>query len=100
MRVIAVIVILLVSAGFKIEDAEKKVFYGPETREAIEAFGFTDVKIEGPALYGCGKDYSLATEFTAVGPRGHLVDGVACGGILVKGWSVKIWKVRPPNSVR
>lgn len=98
MRWFAVAMVAVVSCGFKLDNAEDKVFYGHEARAAIEAFGFTNVKITGPALYGCGRDYSLADEFTGVGPRGHKVEGVVCGGIIVKGWSVKIWKVEPPKA--
>lgn len=92
----AIILAPLFLLGCKIEDAENKTVYGRDAKLAIEAFGFTEVHLEGPAFYGCGKDYSIATEFTATGPRGHKIEGVVCGALLMKGWAVKPWKVTPP----
>lgn len=97
MRTMLLLCVLAV-AGCKMDDAEKHVVYGTDSRLAIEAFGFTNVKLEGPSFYGCGKDYSIATEFTATGPAGHHIEGVVCGSFLMKGWAVKPWKVTPPAS--
>lgn len=98
MKRFSLVVIAALCCGFTMDDAEKKVFYGRDARLAVEAFGFTDVKITGPALYGCGRDYTIANEFSAVGPRSHKVKGIACGAFIVKGWSIKIWEVLPPDS--
>jgi len=58
---------------------------------AIEAHGFTAVKLTGMVLWGCGKDDSALfnTKFSAIGVNGKPVEGVACGGAL-KGWTVRI----------
>lgn len=95
MRYIALVAALAL-AGCKMENAEKHVIYGTDSRLAIEAFGFTDVVLTGPSFYGCGNDYTIATEFMATGPRGHKIEGVVCGALIMKGWAVKPWKVTPP----
>lgn len=45
---------------------------------ALKAFGFTDVRLQGYAWAGCGKDDSMRTKFTAANPQGEVVNGVVC----------------------
>lgn len=47
-------------------------------RRALEAQGFTDIHIDGPAYYGCSENDTFATAFTATNPRGARVSGVVC----------------------
>jgi hypothetical protein len=51
---------------------------------AIEAYGFRDVRLTGPAMFGCSEDDNIAynTSFTAIAPGGKPVRGVACAGLL------------------
>jgi hypothetical protein len=58
---------------------------------AIEANGFTNVRLGGTPWYGCSDSDSAFynTLFTATAPNGKTVTGVACGGAL-KGWTVRI----------
>ena|ERR1700686_1400634 len=97
MKTIAALAFALLLCGFSMEDAENKVIRGHEARLAIEAYGFTDVKIVGPALWGCGNDYTLVDEFTGIGPTGYKVKGMICGSIVLKGWTIKIWEAEPPS---
>lgn len=62
----------------------------PEARKVLEAQGFTDIKINGYQLFGCGKEDFDHTGFTAVGPSGKTVTGVVCGGWL-KGSTVRFF---------
>ncbi len=50
------------------------------TRRALHNNGFTAVQVGGYAFFGCGKDDSFATHFTAVNPTGQTVSGVVCCG--------------------
>jgi len=62
-----------------------------EVRQDVEAFGFTNVVIGDWAFYGCAKDDNWGYHFTATSPSAQRqVEGVACGGILLKGATVRI----------
>jgi hypothetical protein len=58
---------------------------------AIEANGFTNVKLTGFVWWGCGQDDSFLynTNFEANGVNGKHIHGFACGGMF-KGWTVRI----------
>jgi hypothetical protein len=58
---------------------------------AIEAHGFTNVRLTGMAWWGCGEhdDMLYNTKFSATGVNGKPVNGIACGGVM-KGWTVRI----------
>ena len=58
---------------------------------AIEAHGFTNVRLTGVVWWGCGERDTILynTKFDATGVNGKPVHGFACGGIL-KGWTVRI----------
>lgn len=58
-------------------------------RRVLEAQGFTDIQTHGYALWGCGKDDTWATKFSATGPTGKQVSGVVCAGLLFKGATVR-----------
>lgn len=49
-------------------------------RRALKAAGMTDIRTEGYAWLGCGKDDTFKTRFTATNPRGERVSGVVCTG--------------------
>lgn len=100
MRFTLMLLAVVALNGCKLDDAENKIAFGqgPGARMAVEAFGFKNVEIVGPVLFGCGRDDSHRIEFKAVGPAGHHVTGLVCGGLLFKGWTVRIDTVTPPAS--
>lgn len=62
----------------------------PESaQKALEQSGYTDVKMEGYAVFGCGRDDNFHDKFIAKGPTGQVVSGVVCGGFL-KGKTIRI----------
>jgi hypothetical protein len=60
------------------------------TVATLEAAGFTDIEAGGYAFWGCGKDDTYATKFTAKNPLGNTVSGVVCCG----GWGGKGCTIR------
>lgn len=74
----AAAVVLLASCGVNPTKATR----------ALEAQGMTDVKIEGYAWFGCGKDDTYASYFAATGANGVQVTGTVCQG-LFKGTTVR-----------
>jgi hypothetical protein len=70
------------------------------TRDAAGASGLTEVKTTGYSVFGCGKEDSFATGFTARGMDGRCVEGVVCSGWL-KGATLRITgqsKACPPTT--
>lgn len=70
------------------EDMDRKA------QRAVEAFGFSDVQMEGGFqtgswINGCDSHDSFARRFTATNQRGQNVRGVACGGFF-KEWTVRV----------
>lgn len=55
---------------------------------AAENAGLKDVVTEGYAMWGCGRDDSFRTRFSATNPQGRRVTGVVCSGWL-KGSTVR-----------
>lgn len=60
----------------------------PRARNVLSAQGFTDIQIEGYAVFGCGEDDTFATRFSAKAQNGRRVSGVVCSGLL-KGSTVR-----------
>lgn len=58
---------------------------------AINAFGFTDVKLTGTPIFGCGEHDSIIFNhtFEALNIKGERVRGVACGNAL-KSFTIRI----------
>jgi len=52
----------------------------PAARKALNASGFTDIKITGYSFFGCDKHDTFSTGFEARGPSGQFVTGVVCSG--------------------
>lgn len=59
-----------------------------ETRRTLNAAGYTDIQIGGYAAFACGQDDTYSTRFSAANPRGVIVEGVVCCGLL-KGCTVR-----------
>lgn len=55
---------------------------------ALEAQGMTDVQIEGYSWFGCDKNDTFASNFSAKGTNGAAVTGSVCQG-LFKGTTVR-----------
>lgn len=51
-----------------------------EARRALTAAGYSDIRTEGYAFFGCDEKDTFHTKFTAKGPTGVKVSGVVCGG--------------------
>jgi hypothetical protein len=59
-----------------------------DARKALDDLGFKDIQTGGYSVFGCGKEYSFHTKFTATNQNGKIVTGVVCSGWLI-GTSVK-----------
>lgn len=55
---------------------------------ALQASGFTDIKITGYSYFGCDKNDTFHTGFEARGPRGQFTEGVVCSGVF-KGATIR-----------
>lgn len=53
--------------------------------------GYSDIQITGYRWFGCGKEDTVHTGFTAKGPNGAHVSGIVCQGW---GWFSKAATVR------
>lgn len=79
-----IIVLALVVIGFVVAGGAA-VFNGgcgagDKGREALENQGFTDVQLGDHAWYGCSKDDSFNSHFTATNANGRRVSGIVCCG--------------------
>lgn len=59
-----------------------------EAQRATAAMGLKDIQITGYRWWGCGKDDSFHTGFTATNASGQTVSGVVCSDLL-KGATVR-----------
>lgn len=55
----------------------------------LEAAGYSEIKVDGIALWGCADDDTFQTAFRAAGPTGKPVQGVVCAGWL-KGATIRL----------
>ncbi len=64
-------------------------------REAVEAYGLTDVQTTGYQVLGCSDHDTVHTGFTAQNVRGQRVEGVVCSdfGPFGKAATVRIFRV-------
>lgn len=77
---IGTLALLLTSCGV---DEDKAI-------KALESQGMTNIKITGFAIFGCSKDDSFRSNFTATGVNGKTVSGTLCSGFL-KGTTVRFY---------
>lgn len=59
-------------------------------RRHLKNLGYTNVQTTGYKLFGCGKDDTWSTGFTATNINGRKVSGVVCSG-LFKGSTVRFY---------
>lgn len=62
---------------------------GEDGKAALEADGFTNVELGERAWWGCARDDSFNSHFTATNPAGKRVEGLVCCGSLGKGCTVR-----------
>lgn len=60
-----------------------------EAKAAVEALGFTDVRMTGFRFTGCGDKDDRKRGFEATGVNGRRLKGVVCGA-WTKGWTVRV----------
>jgi len=58
-------------------------------RRALSTAGYSDIRIEGYAWFGCSEDDTFATRFKAKGPSGVEASGQVCSGWL-KGSTIRL----------
>lgn len=52
------------------------------SHRALKNSGFTDIEFTGYSPFACSKDDNFSTGFRAKNPRGQMVSGTVCCGIL------------------
>lgn len=52
------------------------------SRKTLESAGFTDIVITGYEPFSCSDDDTYSTGFNAKNPKGVVVDGVVCCGVV------------------
>ncbi|MBB3411251.1 hypothetical protein FHT87_005204 [Rhizobium sp. BK316] len=80
MRKLVAIACLSVLAGCGVDHTKAK--------RILEGQGLSDVVIGGYSWFGCGKEDTYRSSFTAKDAKGHDIRGVVCGGVL-KGYTVR-----------
>lgn len=88
LRTLAIAALLgasLASAGCAGSSSKDKV------REALLDAGYSAITIDGYAWWGCGKDDDYGFRFSATGPTGRPVKGVACSSFFdTKGTTIRL----------
>jgi hypothetical protein len=59
-------------------------------REVLRKAGYTDIKTDGYAFWGCSDSDTYSTKFKAKGPTGVEVSGVVCSGAFFKSNTIRI----------
>jgi len=63
---------------------------GQYAERVLADAGYTNIHTTGYAFFGCGKDDTYSTGFTATGPTGRAASGVVCSGLLFKGGTIRL----------
>lgn len=56
---------------------------------ALKALGFTEVQVTGYNWFACSEDDWYHTGFKAINPKGELIYGTVCSGLLFKNSTVR-----------
>lgn len=59
------------------------------TKHLLDA-GYTNVEITGYNFFACSEDDIAHTGFRATGPTGRQVSGTVCGGVFLKGATIRL----------
>lgn len=49
-------------------------------KKTLENSRYTDIELGGYSFFGCSKEDTFSTKFTATNPNGVIVSGVVCSG--------------------
>jgi hypothetical protein len=60
-----------------------------DAERALNAQGFTNVKITGYNMFDCSEDDFYHTGFTAKNAQGNLVSGTVCSGMVFKSATIR-----------
>lgn len=80
-KIAAIALMALALAGCTRED---------QARNTLTGAGFKDIKITGYYFFGCSKDDTFHTGFTARSPSGQFVEGVVCSAVF-KGATIRTY---------
>ena len=85
------VIVLLVLLIFGVVECNGGCDDVGKSNNALTSAGYTDVHLEGHAVFQCGGDDSSAVSFTAKNPQGQVVSGVVCGGGVFgrKGYTIR-----------
>lgn len=61
----------------------------PMAKAAVEAQGFSDVRVGEWEAFSCGQGDTLSRRFTAKNPAGNRVSGIVCCGMFFKGCTIR-----------
>ena len=59
------------------------------SRETLQKAGYENIEITGYAPLNCGEDDTFSTGFTATNPKGEVVEGVVCCGLITKKCTIR-----------
>ena len=59
------------------------------SRRTLDDAGYSNIKITGWEMWGCGDDDTYTTGYTATNPKGKRVSGVVCCGSWGKGCTIR-----------
>lgn len=59
------------------------------TRRTLESAGYTDIQTTGYEMFACGQDDHFRTGFIAKNPKGKIVSGVVCCGLIGKACTIR-----------
>jgi len=76
---LAVLMVLVLSGCTNKSDAER----------ALKAQGFSDITVTGYSFFACSDDDFYHTGFSAINPKGEVVTGTVCSGLLFKNSTVR-----------
>ncbi len=60
-----------------------------EAKRTLSDAGYEDIKITGYSPLSCGEDDFSSTGFKAKNPKGKVVEGVVCCGMVVKSCTIR-----------
>jgi hypothetical protein len=80
MKTVLSIALIIMLAGCTKADTSRRV---------LESAGYTDVQMDGYAVFGCSDEDTFHDAFSAKGTNGKIVSGVVCSGWF-KGATIRV----------
>lgn len=59
------------------------------TKQTLMDAGYADIEVTGWSVFQCGEDDTFSTGFRARNPKGRLVEGTVCCGLIAKGCTIR-----------